>query len=346
MKIKKIGLVTLAVLAGLFVGNLSSFAIDPLPLQVGGYEIDTNIWNEANKLPTMEQRYAYLAMVVKNMPVSYSTNNFKVASAIRLLEVIHSTNSIPVLASRIDFMDYKYNNYPAMPALAALGEAAVPQLLEMVRKPKRPTWVRNTVEVLMNIKGEKYIAFVNEQKNSMPPEAWKRLSWYAFHSEVPPTVSVYPLPQQVCGCEVETNVYNEANKLLDAEQLRVFLESVVINTTDATGENNSKIASAIRLLGVIRSTNSITMLASKIDFLDTKYHNKPAVFAMAAMGETAVPQLMEIVKEPKNSKRIANAVQVLMEIKGSKYGEFLEEQKKVLPSEIWKRMLGYAVNYE
>ena len=341
MKLKNICL-TSAVLTGLFAGGISSFAIDALPQQVGTYNIDTNVCNEANKLPTLEQRCAYLAAVVTNTPGSYSTNNFKVASAIRLLGVIHSSDSVGVLISKIDFDDIKYSSEPAVFALTAIGEAAVPRLMEVVKTPKRSTEARNAVEVLMGIKGSKYIDFVNEQKNMLPPEIWKRLSWYAFHSEVSPTVSIYPLPQQVDGYDINMNVCNDANRFPTTEQRCVYLETVVTNTTDSTAEDNFKIASAIRLLGVIHSTNSIAALASKIDFLDTRHHNNPAVPAMAAMCEAAVPQLMEIVKEPKPSMRVRNAIDVLMEIKGSKYGEFVHEQKSILPPEIWKRMVMYA----
>lgn len=345
MKIKAICPTLLTISAVLFAEAFPGFAIDPPPQRSRSYDIDPDIRNEANRLTTMEQRCAYLATVVTNTPGSHSTNRFKVASAIRLLDAIHSTNLIPVLISQIDFMDHKYNNYPAMPALAALGEAAVPQLLEAVKKPKRSTWARNAVETLMDIKGPKYIEFVEGQKNILSPDAWKRLSWYAFHSEVPPTVSIYPLPQQVCGYEIETNVFNEVNMLPTVERRCAYLASVVTNTTDSTAEDNFKIASAIRLLGVLHSTNSIAVLVARIDFEDAKYRNNPTVLAMAAMGEPAVSQLMAVVNEPKSSRRVRFAVETLMEIKGSKYNEFVGEQKNNLSIEVWKRLLQYAIDW-
>jgi len=334
MKIKYILICTAFLNAAIYVHGS-----DFLPQRIGKYEIETNLLDAVNQLPTIEGRVDYLQTIIRKTRDSSAENNFKIASAIRLLGNLHSTNAIAILASNIDFQDTRYHNEPSVSAIISIGDAAVPQLLEIVKKPRRVAWARNAVEALMKIKGGKYIEFVNEQKGSLPAPIWERLCWYAFHTEVPPNVVVYPLPQRVRNFEIESNILVRANAFLDVDQRRNYLESVVKNTDESTSEGNFQVSSAIRLLGVIHSTNSIPVLASKIDFEDGQYRNNPTPLAMAAMGEAAVSQLIEIIKEPQRSKRTHFAAAALVQIKGVEYFEFVDEQKNSLPAEIWKRFL-------
>ncbi len=186
MKKKKFAICFMAtMLVILFAFAVKVFSADKekiLPSVVGIYEIHNQVRNEAGQMTSIHERATYLSSVIASNTNNSSTiENFKKASAIRLLGVIGLTNSIGILITNIDFEDIKYHNYPAVASLIKIGEPAVPQLLDVVKEPldKRQR-VPLAVEALLKIKGKTYEKFVQLQKNKMPSEVWSRLLKYAI----------------------------------------------------------------------------------------------------------------------------------------------------------------------
>jgi hypothetical protein len=141
---------------------------------------------EANKLTTTELRLAYLSSVIASNAIDTNgIENFRKSSAIRLVSVIKSTNSIAILVSNITFLDVEIPKFPEMPAYYALeviGEPAVPYLMDVVKDPSAPPEkVERVVEVLRHVKRVQYNnpdqwdKFVEEQKKELPPELWNRI---------------------------------------------------------------------------------------------------------------------------------------------------------------------------
>ncbi len=155
------------------------------------------------------------------------------------------------------------------------------------------------------------------------------------------------LPSMIGTYEIDIGVRNEANRF-ESSDLRVkYLSSVILkpSVTSASDTNNLRKASAIRLLGALASTNAVGILVSNISFADPKYHDFPAVQALATIGEPAVSNVLTVVKESTNKTEAYCAVQVLKKIKGNKYQKFVQMQKKALPHEQWNRLLQYDVDW-
>jgi hypothetical protein len=161
------------------------------------------------------------------------------------------------------------------------------------------------------------------------------------------------LPEVMGFWKISPEVREKANQLPTKALKLEYLTALVTNRiADSVADQGFKKASAIRLLGVIRDTNSVGVLVSVIAFKDVQYlgdrqiHMWPAVDSLAAIGEPAVPQLLDIVKEiPKEDMRVSLAVQTLVKIKGTHYEEFVKEQKNKLPEAAWLNLCVYAVAY-
>jgi hypothetical protein len=105
------------------------------------------------------------------------------------------------------------------------------------------------------------------------------------------------LPQYVSGYQVSQGVREVANTLATPELRIAYLLSVIATNAVETNEiENMQKSSAIRLVSVIKSKQSIAVLVSNITFVDTKYHEQPAYQALETIGEPAVPNLMDVVR--------------------------------------------------
>lgn len=154
-----------------------------LPAFIGIYTISQEVREEANKLATTESRIAYLSSVIASNAVDTSAvENFRKSSALRLMGIINSTNTIPVLVSNLTFVDAKLPVRPAVEALAKIGEPAVPCLLEALKDPSASSEkVELIVQELRFIKKAQFDPenrwgkFVEENKGKLPPELRGRL---------------------------------------------------------------------------------------------------------------------------------------------------------------------------
>jgi len=161
-----------------------------LPETAGLFDISKDVRKEANKLPTSEMRVAYLSSVISsNVATASEIENFRTASAIRLLAVLRSTNSIGILVSNIAFVDIRYRYEPSIDALVAIGEPTTPYLLDVLKDPSAtPERCRCAVKALMHIKGANsnvggWIEFVLDQEKKLPKGAWDRLRHYGSNME-------------------------------------------------------------------------------------------------------------------------------------------------------------------
>jgi hypothetical protein len=157
------------------------------------------------------------------------------------------------------------------------------------------------------------------------------------------------LPEHVGVFAVDNDVRKEANKRSTIESRILYLNSVVNSLgTNSNEIANFKKASAIRLLGAIKSTNSIGILISNLTFAEIKSHDRPSLSALAAIGEPSVPVLIGVLKNPDASPETCEcAVQALMFIKQAnphieKWLTFVKEQKSLLPTIAWERLSRYG----
>jgi hypothetical protein len=141
---------------------------------------------------------------------------------------------------------------------------------------------------------------------------------------------------------VSKDVREGANRLATSELRVAYLSSVIGSNALKTNENqNFSKSSAIRLLGVIKNTNSIPVLVSNITFADAIFPRRPAYRALEKIGEPAVPCLMDVVKDPSAPPdKLELVVHVLRVIKHNpgQWDKFVEDQKKVLPPQLWGRI--------
>ncbi len=156
-----------------------------LPGTVGRCAVSNEVRRKANALPTTELRVAYLSSILLTNEVGTAeAENFRKASAIRLLGVIRSTNGIRILVGNIVFEDMKYHDKPAVEALVAIGEPATPHLLDLLKDVSAtPEMCSSAVKALQAIKGAAsnvagWIRFMREQKEKLPREAGERLDKY------------------------------------------------------------------------------------------------------------------------------------------------------------------------
>lgn len=153
------------------------------------------------------------------------------------------------------------------------------------------------------------------------------------------------LPAYVKGNRISQDVREEANRLATPELRLAYLSSVIASNAVGTNEiENYRKSSAIRLVGVIKSTNSIAILVSNIDFVDAKYPEMPALYPLEVIGEPAVPYLLDALKDPSAShEKVERVLEMLRYVKRAKYNpdqwdKFIEEEKKVLPPELRSRI--------
>jgi hypothetical protein len=170
---------------GLTAGGSLGTTETALPVHIGNRSISSEVRSEANGLSSRELQRAFLVSVVASNSLETSeSQNFRKASAIRLLGIVASTNEIPVLVSNIVFIDMKYRDRPAVESLGAVGDAAVPALLEVLKKPSASEEdYASAVKALMLIKNanpnvRNWLEFINEQRNRLPKDAWEHLTRY------------------------------------------------------------------------------------------------------------------------------------------------------------------------
>ena len=152
------------------------------------------------------------------------------------------------------------------------------------------------------------------------------------------------LPAKIGFYEINDEVCSEANKLESKDLQIKYLSSVIQKMHDPATENSRK-ASAIRLLGFIASTNTIDVLVSSISFGDVKHGDFPAVQSLTNIGAPAIPKLLAMVEGSTNKMELYCAVQTLKKINGSKYQEFVQQQKSVMPHARWIELLRYDVDW-
>lgn len=157
------------------------------------------------------------------------------------------------------------------------------------------------------------------------------------------------LPEYVGIHRISDDVREQVNKLQTLDLRATYLSSIVSSdTTNHSETENSRKASAIRLLGLLKNTNSISTLISNISFVDVKYGDKPSVDSLAAFGDTAVPHLLHVLENPSaTSTEYQCAVKALMLIKHAKprireWVEFMNEQKGRLSDKAWARLWRYG----
>lgn len=171
---------------GAYLANAADLAATnedvELPKVVTGLLVSPEVRDEANKLATLELRVAYLSSVIASNSVETNSNeNYRKSSAIRLLGVIARSNSIAILVSNITFIDVKYTERPVYRALEAIGEPAVPYLLNALKEPSAsPKKCDCVIEMLRIIKHamsypDRWQRFVDNEKETFPAELRSRI---------------------------------------------------------------------------------------------------------------------------------------------------------------------------
>jgi hypothetical protein len=150
-----------------------------LPNRVGSHVVEPDILDAGNRLRTVGEQVACLSTILTNATIQSVAENRRQASAIRLLGVLADTNSTSLLVTHIAFEDLETKSYPAVYALASIGESAIPKLVRLIENSTNEVVVANSVKSLMLIKGTNYQEFVQGQKTNLPPDRWKRLIRYA-----------------------------------------------------------------------------------------------------------------------------------------------------------------------
>ena len=161
--------------------NSAASAAIQFPSRVGTHPIALEVRAAVNKFPTIEAQTEYLAGILTNQPAPTDVGNSQKVSAIRLLGYAGKTNSTDLLLSQIAFRDINGHSYPAVYALAHLGEAAVPKLLDLVDESTNQIAIANAVQTLVLIKGTNYETFVLRQKDNVRPDTWNKLIRHALN---------------------------------------------------------------------------------------------------------------------------------------------------------------------
>lgn len=140
------------------------------------HEIGADIQRKAEDPSNVEEQRLYLESVLLDEESSVPAK----ASAIRLLGELSKPSSVRVLISNIEFRDPNDGAYPAVEALADIGDPSVQPLLEVVASRRSKERSSLAVQALMMIKGDQYQEFVERQRHRLPEDAWKDLLRYAI----------------------------------------------------------------------------------------------------------------------------------------------------------------------
>lgn len=151
------------------------------------------------------------------------------------------------------------------------------------------------------------------------------------------------LPERIGAHIVDPELRNEVNQISNNENRQLYLSKILTNQGSGKEVENRRVASAIRLLGTLRKTNSVDLISDFITFEEIETRSYPAVYAITNMGEASVPVLLKITMSSTNEMAIANSVKSLMLIKGTNYLDFAVTQKNNFPASEWKRLLRYAI---
>ncbi len=149
-----------------------------------GVEIADQMKSDVEKQPSIESKFDYLMNIISVEQAKIDAAKERKTEALMLLGQTAATttnaafvsNVVEILIENITF-DGKYRgSEPAGEALAAIGEPAVPRLLQVFEDSAEALTVRAAAQALADMKSIGYRGFVNAQKDKMSAEAWKKLS--------------------------------------------------------------------------------------------------------------------------------------------------------------------------
>ena len=155
-----------------------------------------------------------------------------------------------------------------------------------------------------------------------------------------------PLDKAVPDYELDIGVQKQVDQYPAVESKIKYLSSLVAEKEDSSNiTNNIRKSSAILLLGKIGDTNVIDILVTNLTYFDKCHNGYPACRALIGIGEKAVPQLLEVLKDSNDEKKISFAASTigLIESRSGNWKEFGEQQKKTLPKKAWDRLMRYVV---
>ena len=148
----------------------------------------------------------------------------------------------------------------------------------------------------------------------------------------------------VCGgIEVDKGLSKQVDECPTIQEKIAYLASVISTNATSTTAGNLRTSSAITLLGRVGGTNVIQTLVTNLTFIDARYHGSPASDALAKIGDPAVPELLNVVKESGDEEQIRWAAMTVGFIKRHMWKDFMDEQKHKLPEEAWKKLKRYAI---
>lgn len=94
----------------------------------------------------------------------------------RLLGIIGTTATLPVLMDNIDFYDTTNKSYPAQGSICRIGKPAVPHLLKFIEQSERDSKNKVAAETVMFIIGDLHQReFLRKQKEKLPPKVYDYL---------------------------------------------------------------------------------------------------------------------------------------------------------------------------
>ena len=121
-----------------------SFSADELSINLS---IDENVIGHVNSLSNSSEQIDYLNHLAQNTP-----DNHQKSSALHLLGETHSTNVVPVLLDNLTFRDEDSKTFPAVRALARIGEDAVEPIFVYIKTTTNRVAVTRGAEAIQTIK--------------------------------------------------------------------------------------------------------------------------------------------------------------------------------------------------
>ena len=102
-----------------------SFSADEMSINLS---IDENMVGHVNSLSNSSEQIDYLNQLLQNAP-----DNRQKSTALDLLGETHATNVVPVLLDNLTFRDEDSKTFPAVRALARIGEDAVEPIFVYIK---------------------------------------------------------------------------------------------------------------------------------------------------------------------------------------------------------------------
>ena len=147
-----------------------------------------------------------------------------------------------------------------------------------------------------------------------------------------------PKDYEIQNYKISENVIQKMNSKATKDSQIDYLISTL------NGDSN-KIdrCSAARLLGTMKPAQAIRPLVSSLTLRDEEHKAYPAAWALVNIGTNSVPEVIKAIDASNDAERTTLAVQVIVEIMGKRYSDYIKQNEKSFSPKVKDALLRFGV---